>query len=89
MAAAGYPESPRKGDAIEGLPAPAGDCHVFHAGTRAEGKKILTDGGRVLCVTALGDSLRLARARAYQAVEKIRFSGQQYRKDIGHRALKK
>jgi phosphoribosylamine--glycine ligase len=89
IAAPGYPESPRKGDAIEGLPAPTDDCHVFHAGTRADGKKILSDGGRVLCVTALGDSLRLARARAYQAVESIRFPGLQYRKDIGHRALKK
>jgi phosphoribosylamine--glycine ligase len=89
MAAPGYPESPRKGGAIEGLPAPTDDCHVFHAGTRAEGRKIVTDGGRVLCVTALGDSLRLARARAYRAVESIRFPGMQYRKDIGHRALKK
>jgi phosphoribosylamine--glycine ligase len=89
IAAPGYPEAPRKGDTIEGLPAPAGDCHVFHAGTRAEGKKVLTDGGRVLCVTALGDSLRLARTRAYKAVESIRFPGMQYRKDIGHRALKK
>ena len=89
IAAPGYPESPRKGDAIEGLPAPTDDCHVFHAGTRADGKKILSDGGRVLCVTALGDSLRLARTRAYHAVESIRFPGAQYRKDIGHRALKK
>ncbi|HTN28579.1 MAG TPA: phosphoribosylamine--glycine ligase [Burkholderiales bacterium] len=89
IAAPGYPESPRKGDAIEGLPPPTDDCHVFHAGTRADGKKILSDGGRVLCVTALGDSLRLARARAYQAVGSIRFPGLQYRKDIGHRALKK
>jgi len=62
---------------------------VFHAGTRAEGNSVLTDGGRVLCVTALGDSLRLAQKRAYRAVESIRFSGLQYRKDIGHRALKK
>jgi len=89
IAAPGYPESPRKGDAIEGLPPPTDDCHVFHAGTRADGKKILSDGGRVLCVTALGDSLRLARTRAYHAVESIRFPGAQYRKDIGHRALKK
>jgi phosphoribosylamine--glycine ligase len=89
LASAGYPDSPRKGDAIDGLPAPTEDCHVFHAGTRAEGKSVLTDGGRVLCVTALGDSLRLARARAYKAVESIRFAGAQYRKDIGHRALKK
>ena len=89
LAAAGYPDAPRKGDAIEGLPAATEDCHVFHAGTRADGKSLVTDGGRVLCVTALGDSLRLARARAYRAVESIRFAGAQYRKDIGHRALKK
>jgi len=89
LAAAGYPDAPRKGDAIEGLPAAAEDCHVFHAGTRADGNSLVTDGGRVLCVTALGDSLRLARARAYRAVESIRFAGAQYRKDIGHRALKK
>jgi phosphoribosylamine--glycine ligase len=93
LAAHGYPEEPRKGDRIEGLPAPAPDCRVFHAGTRAEGKSVLngvvTSGGRVLCVTALGDNLRAARSRAYEAVEKIRFDGMQYRKDIGHRALKK
>ena len=89
IASAGYPEAPRKGDAIEGLPAATDDCHVFHAGTRAEGNSVLTDGGRVLCVTALGDSLRLAQKRAYRAVESIRISGLQYRKDIGHRALKK
>ena len=89
IASAGYPEAPRKGDAIEGLPAATDDCHVFHAGTRAEGNSVLTDGGRVLCVTALGDSLRLAQKRAYRAVESIRFSGLQYPKDIGHRALKK
>jgi phosphoribosylamine--glycine ligase len=62
---------------------------VFHAGTRAEGKDVLTSGGRVLCVTALGDNLRAARSRAYEAVERIRFEGMQYRKDIGHRAFKK
>jgi phosphoribosylamine--glycine ligase len=89
LAAHGYPEEPRKGERIAGLPAPTPDCHVFHAGTRAEGKDVLTSGGRVLCVTALGDNLRAARSRAYEAVERIRFEGMQYRKDIGHRALKK
>jgi phosphoribosylamine--glycine ligase len=89
LAAHGYPEEPRKGDRIEGLPKPAPDCRVFHAGTRAEGKGVLSNGGRVLCVTALGDNLRAARSRAYEAVEAIRFEGMQYRKDIGHRALKK
>ena len=89
LAAHGYPEDPRKGDRIEGLPKPAPDCHVFHAGTRLEGKSTVTSGGRVLCVTALGDSVKMARARAYGAVEGIRFEGMQYRKDIGHRALKR
>ena len=89
LAAAGYPEEPRKGDAIEGLPKPGEDCRVFHAGTRVEGGRVLTNGGRVLCVTALGDSIRMARTRAYEAVERIRFAGMQYRRDIGHRALDK
>jgi phosphoribosylamine--glycine ligase len=62
---------------------------VFHAGTRLEGGALLTNGGRVLCVTALGDSLRMARGRAYEMIERVRFEGMQYRKDIGHRALKK
>jgi phosphoribosylamine--glycine ligase len=62
---------------------------VFHAATRVDGKRVLTSGGRVLCVTALGDSLKMARTRAYDAVESIRFNGMQYRNDIGHRALKK
>jgi phosphoribosylamine--glycine ligase len=88
LAAQGYPEEPRKGDRIEGLPRPEADCRVFHAGTRAEGGSILTNGGRVLCVTALGDNLRAARSRAYDAVERIRFDGMQFRRDIGHRALR-
>ena len=89
LAAAGYPEEPRKGDEIAGLPAPAPDCRVFHAGTRLEGGRVLTSGGRVLCVTALGDSLKMARTRAYAAAGSIRFEGMQMRTDIGHRALKK
>ena len=89
LASHGYPDEPRKGDAISGIPAPAEDCRVFHAGTRLEDKALLTSGGRVLCVTALGDSVRLARTRAYQAVERIRFDGMQYRKDIAYRALKR
>jgi len=89
LAAAGYPEAPRKGDAIEGVPKPSEDCRVFQAGTRLEHARLLTDGGRVLCVTALGDSIRMARSRAYEAVERIRFAGMQYRRDIGHRALGK
>jgi phosphoribosylamine--glycine ligase len=89
VAAAGYPEEPRKGDTISGLPKPSADCRVFHAGTRLEGKTLTTNGGRVLCVTALGDSVKMARARAYEALEGIRFDGMQYRKDIAHRAIKK
>ena len=89
IAAHGYPDDPRKGDPITGIAAPADDCRVFHAGTRADGKALVTSGGRVLCVTALGDSVKMARARAYEAVERIRFDGMQYRKDIGHRAIKR
>ncbi len=89
VATQNYPEDPRKGDAIEGLPKPSNDCRVFHAGTRLEGNALLTSGGRVLCVTALGDSVRMARSRAYEALQSVRFAGMQYRKDIGHRALKR
>jgi phosphoribosylamine---glycine ligase len=89
IAAAGYPEEPRKGDPISGLPRAADDCRVFHAGTRLDGKTVVTNGGRVLCVTALGDSVKMARTRAYDALKSIRFDGMQYRKDIAHRALKK
>ena len=88
LAAEGYPEAPRKGAVIEGLPEPSADCRVFHAGTRLEGKRVVASGGRVLCVTALGDSIRMARGRAYGAVDAIRFDGMQYRRDIGARALK-
>ena len=89
LAAAGYPDEPRKGDEVRGLTPATDDCRVFHAGTRLEGRRVLTNGGRVLCVTALGDSLKVARGRAYEATDAIRFDGMQYRKDIGHRALKK
>ena len=88
LAAAGYPDEPRKGDEIGGIPKGAEDCRIFHAGTKLDGGKVVTNGGRVLCVTALGDSLKTARARAYESVEAIRFEGMQYRKDIGHRALR-
>jgi phosphoribosylamine---glycine ligase len=89
LASHGYPEEPRKGDPISGIPAGSEDCRVFHAGTRLEGNTLVTSGGRVLCVTAMGDSVRMARTRAYEAAERIRFDGMQYRKDIGFRALKK
>ncbi|HMN65537.1 MAG TPA: phosphoribosylamine--glycine ligase [Burkholderiaceae bacterium] len=91
LAAAGYPDSPTKGDEISGLPANGSviddDCLVFHAGTVADGARTLTAGGRVLCVTALGDSVKMAQARAYRAIDAIRFEGMQYRRDIGHRAI--
>jgi phosphoribosylamine--glycine ligase len=87
LAAHGYPDAPRKGDAIQGLPAPEDDCHVFHAGTALNGKDVVTNGGRVLCVTALGGTVRTAQRRAYEIVERIRFEGMQFRRDIGGRAL--
>jgi len=89
LAAAGYPGEPRGGDRIEGIPAPADDCRVFHAGTKLDSGALVTSGGRVLCVTSLGDSLRIARSRAYEVIDRIRYDGMQYRRDIGHRALKK
>ena len=91
MAAHGYPLNPRKGDAIHGLVKPADapeDAMVFHAGTRKEGDATLTAGGRVLCVTALGSTVKAAQQRAYEVAQGIRFDGAQYRKDIGWRALK-
>ena len=87
LAAAGYPDSPRKGDAITGL-SPAGeDFHVFHAGTALDQGRVVTSGGRVLCVTALGDSIKMAQQRAYHVAGAIRFDGMQMRRDIGHRAI--
>src|SRR4029079_19139066 len=87
--APGYPDEPRKNDRIQGIPSPADDCRVFHAGTKLQDGMLVTNGGRVLCVTALGDSLRIARTRAYEAIERLRYDGMQFRRDIGHHALKK
>ncbi|MBX3610215.1 MAG: phosphoribosylamine--glycine ligase [Hydrogenophaga sp.] len=87
MAAAGYPMDPRKGDAITGLPADAPDCMVFHAGTASDGEAVRVSGGRVLCVTALADSVAQARERAYAALDAVHFDGMQCRRDIGYRAL--
>jgi phosphoribosylamine--glycine ligase len=87
LAAANYPETPRKGDVISGLPPATEDCHVFHAGTATRDGKVVTAGGRVLCVTGLGDSIKMAQRRAYQAVDQIRFDGMQLRRDIGFRAI--
>jgi len=89
LAAEGYPLNPRKGDAISGLPADAEDGMVFHAGTTEQDGKLLTSGGRVLCVTALGESARTAAQRAYELAAGIQFAGRQYRTDIGHRAIKR
>jgi phosphoribosylamine--glycine ligase len=91
MAAAGYPQRPRSGDVITGLPqAAAEDAMVFHAGTRlADDGRVFTSGGRVLCVAALGESVRLAQARAYELLAPIRWDGAHYRGDIGHRAVKR
>jgi phosphoribosylamine--glycine ligase len=89
MAAHGYPLDPRKGDVITGLPADSPDAMVFHAGTVSQGGAVLTAGGRVLCVTALGDSVRTAQQRAYEVLEPIEFDGAQWRRDIGHRAIKR
>jgi phosphoribosylamine--glycine ligase len=87
MAAANYPDEPRKGDVIEGLPKATEDSHVFHAGTSERDGKVVTSGGRVLCVTALGDNIKIAQKRAYEVLNTIRFAGAQYRTDIGYRAL--
>ncbi len=87
VAAHGYPEAPRKGDAITGIPRAEGDFHVFHAGTATKAGKVVTHGGRVLCVTALGDKVQIAAQRAYEIVDRIRFDGMQFRRDIGHRAF--
>jgi phosphoribosylamine--glycine ligase len=87
LAAAGYPDRPRKGDPITGLDALPEDCKVFHAGTALGDTRPVTAGGRVLCVTALGETVRQAQRAAYAAVAGIHFDGMQYRKDIGNRAL--
>jgi phosphoribosylamine--glycine ligase len=91
LAAAGYPEKPRRGDAISGLEQVTAQAHpdvtVFHAGTASDGERVRVGGGRVLGVTALGDSLRQAQRAAYAAVSAIHFDGMHYRGDIGHRAL--
>lgn len=87
LAAAGYPLNPRRGDAITGLPADDASRMVFHAGTTGQGGAIHVSGGRVLCVTALADTMVQARQRAYEVVDAIHFDGMQCRRDIGYRAL--
>ena len=88
MAAAGYPDSPRKGDVIDGIPAETPECVTFHAGTTLVGGTLQTNGGRVLCVVGLGDSVKMAQKQAYETVDKIHFNGAQFRRDIGWRGLK-
>ena len=89
MAAHGYPENPRKGDTISGLPADSDDAVVFHAGSEmGEDGLVRTSGGRVLCVTALAESVKLAQQRVYDVARGIYFDGAQYRRDIGYRAVK-
>jgi phosphoribosylamine--glycine ligase len=88
LAAAGYPMNPRKGDAIAGLPADSLDAMVFHAGTVEKDGQILTAGGRVLCATVLADSVKQAQQKAYELTQGITFDGMQYRRDIGHRAIR-
>lgn len=87
MAAANYPEDPRLGDVIQSLPKDSEKCMVFHAGTKLEDGQLKTSGGRVLCVTALGESIRRAQEAAYATANHIHFDGKQFRSDIGWRAL--
>ena len=88
MAAAAYPMNPRKGDVITGLPKDDPDAMVFHAGTTLVSGQTVTSGGRVLCVTVLANSVKQAQQKAYEVAKEIHFDGQQYRKDIGYRAIK-
>ena len=88
MAASGYPGNYNKGDVIDGLPIDnQSDCKVFHAGTALKDAQVVTSGGRVLCVTALGAAVSTAQQRAYEVVKQIHWNGAQYRTDIGYRAI--
>ena len=89
LAAAGYPGAPSKGDRIAGIPEPTEDCCVFHSGTALKDGEVVTDGGRVLCVTALGDTVKAAKQRAYETARSIEFPGKQMRSDIGDRSIKR
>lgn len=87
MASANYPETPKLGDEITGLPGNVQDGHVFHAGTSLKDGKVVTSGGRVLCVTALGADVKSAQQAAYRILASIKFAGAQHRQDIGYRAI--
>ena len=89
MAASGYPDAPRKNDVITGIPEETENSMTFHAGTSLDNKALTTQGGRVLCVVGLGDSVRVAQKHAYEALDQIQFDGMQFRRDIGWRALKR
>ncbi|MES2580916.1 MAG: phosphoribosylamine--glycine ligase [Pseudomonadota bacterium] len=88
MASHNYPDTPRLNDVITGLPHNLEDAHVFHAGTQLVDGKVFTSGGRVLCVTALGETVKFAQQQVYNIIEDIKFDGAQYRSDIGYRAIK-
>jgi phosphoribosylamine--glycine ligase len=88
MASEHYPDTPKLGDEITGLPQQLEDGYVFHAGTALKDGKVLTSGGRVLCVTALGETVKFAQQKAYGIIQDIHFEGAQYRTDIGYRAIK-
>lgn len=88
LAAHNYPAAPRTGDVIHGLGAESDEVMVFHAGTQLKEGEIITSGGRVLCVTALGETIQAARQKAYAAIDEINFDGMQYRSDIAWRAIK-
>ncbi|MGZ8273099.1 MAG: phosphoribosylglycinamide synthetase C domain-containing protein, partial [Burkholderiaceae bacterium] len=89
VAAHGYPDAPRKGDVVSRLPTDTAQSVTFHAGTALTDGTLTVTGGRVLCVTALGESVRAAQKLAYEAVDQVVFNGAQFRRDIGYRALKK
>jgi phosphoribosylamine--glycine ligase len=88
LAAQGYPDAVRKGDPIGGLEAAAAlPGKIFHAGTATKNDQVVTSGGRVLCAVGLGGTVSDAQRAAYALVDKVRFEGMQYRRDIGHRAI--
>ncbi|MGY1489538.1 phosphoribosylamine--glycine ligase [Methylobacillus pratensis] len=88
LASANYPDTPRLGDEITGLPKELTDAHVFHAGSVIKDGKVVTSGGRVLCVAALGETVKYAQSQAYKIADGIKFDGMQFRTDIGYRAVK-
>jgi len=88
MASHNYPDSPRLGDEITGLPKELINAQVFHAGTQLVDGKVVTSGGRVLCVTTLGETVKFAQQQAYKIIDGIKFNGAQFRTDIGFRAIK-